>query len=77
MHVNLSEAERAILAVNGHRLGGAETSARLIRHYPHQDLFAHAVGYVGRINERESQTIDAVKYSGTDSIGKSGFRKIL
>ena len=75
LHVNLSEAERAILAVNGHRLGGAETSARLIRHYPHGDLFAHAVGYVGRINERESQTIETVKYSGTDSIGKVGLEK--
>jgi penicillin-binding protein 2 len=75
LHVNLSEAERAILAVNGHRLGGAETSARLIRHYPHRDLYAHAIGYVGRINERESQTIESVKYSGTDSIGKVGLEK--
>jgi penicillin-binding protein 2 len=75
LHVNLSEAERAILAVNGHRLDGAETSARLIRHYPHRDLFAHAVGYVGRINERESQAIESIKYSGTDSIGKVGLEK--
>jgi penicillin-binding protein 2 len=75
LHVNLSESERAILAVNGHRLNGAETSARLIRHYPHKNLFAHAVGYVGRINERETQAIEAVKYSGTDSIGKIGLEK--
>jgi penicillin-binding protein 2 len=75
LHVNLSESERAILAVNGHRLNGAETSARLIRHYPHKNLFAHAVGYVGRINERETKTIEAVKYSGTDSIGKIGLEK--
>ena len=75
LHVNLSEEERAILAVNGHRLSGAETSARLIRHYPFQDLFAHVIGYVGRINERESQTIESVKYSGTDSIGKVGLEK--
>jgi penicillin-binding protein 2 len=75
LHVNLSESERAILAVNGHRLNGAETSARLIRHYPHKNLFAHAVGYVGRINDRETQTIEAVKYSGTDSIGKIGLEK--
>ncbi len=75
LHVNLSEAERAILAVNGHRLSGAETSARLIRHYPYGDLFAHAIGYVGRINERESQIIESVKYSGTDSIGKIGLEK--
>jgi penicillin-binding protein 2 len=75
LHFNLSESERAILAVNGHRLAGAETSARLDRYYPFHDLFAHVVGYVGRINERESQNIDPVKYSGTDSIGKIGLEK--
>ncbi|MDA7853284.1 penicillin-binding protein 2 [Porticoccaceae bacterium] len=75
LRVNLSEEERATLAVNGHRLAGAETSARLIRYYPYGELFAHAAGYMGRINERESQTIEAVKYSGTDSIGKIGLEK--
>ena len=75
LRFNLSEEERATLAVNGHRLVGAETSARLKRFYPDGELFSHVVGYVGRINERESQTIEAVKYSGTDSIGKIGLEK--
>ena len=75
LRFNLSEEERATLAVNGHRLVGAETSARLKRFYPDGQLFAHVVGYVGRINERESQTIETVKYSGTDSIGKIGLEK--
>ncbi len=75
LRFNLSEEERAALAVNGHRLVGAETSARLKRFYPEGELFAHVVGYVGRINERESQTIEAVKYRGTDSIGKIGLEK--
>jgi penicillin-binding protein 2 len=75
LRFNLSEEERAALAVNGHRLVGAETSARLKRFYPDGKLFSHVVGYVGRINERESQTIEAVKYSGTDSIGKIGLEK--
>ena len=72
---NLSEQERGILAVNGYRLDGAEVSARLTRFYPHRELFAHVIGYVGRINERESQQIDSVAYSGTDSIGKIGLEK--
>lgn len=72
---NLTEQERAILAVNGYRLDGAEVTARLTRHYPHRDLFAHVIGYVGRINERESQQIDSIAYSGTDSIGKIGLEK--
>ena len=75
LRFNLSEEERATLAVNGHRLVGAETSARLKRFYPDGELFSHVVGYVRRINERESQTIEAVKYSGTDSIGKIGLEK--
>jgi len=75
LRFNLSEEERAVLAVNGHRLVGAETSARLKRFYPDGELFSHVVGYVGRINERESKTIEAIKYSGTDSIGKIGLEK--
>lgn len=75
LRTNLSETERAILAVNSHRLAGAEVSARLIRSYPFRELFAHSVGYMGRINERESRTIDALKYSGTVSIGKVGLEK--
>ena len=72
---NLTEEERGILAVNGFRLQGAEITARLTRFYPNRELFAHVIGYVGRINERESQSIDSIAYSGTDSIGKIGIEK--
>ena len=71
----LTEEERSILAVNAYRLSGAEISAQLTRHYPKAELFAHVVGYVGRINDREIQRIDPVAYSGTDSIGKIGLEK--
>ena len=75
LRFNLSEQERGILAVNSYRLDGAEVTARLTRFYPNGELFAHVIGYVGRINERESQQIDSVAYSGTDSIGKIGLEK--
>jgi len=75
LRFNLSEEERGILAVNSYRLDGAEVTARLTRFYPNAELFAHVIGYVGRINERESQQIDSVAYSGTDSIGKIGLEK--
>jgi len=75
LRFNLSEQERGILAVNSYRLDGAEVTARLTRFYPNGELFAHVIGYVGRINERESQQIDPVAYSGTDSIGKIGLEK--
>lgn len=72
---NLTEKERAVLAVNGHALVGAEVSAQLTRFYPSGELFAHVVGYMGRINERERQTIDLNQYRGIDFIGKIGLEK--
>jgi len=68
----LSEREAARLAVNRHRLQGAELSARLQRHYPLGPVGAHVVGYVGRINEGELARLDPGKYRGTDHIGKLG-----
>ena len=72
---NLTEREQAILAVNEHQLSGIKVSARLVRFYPKKDLFTHVIGYVGRINENEQDAIDSVRYSGTDSIGKTGLEK--
>ena len=72
---NLTEKEQAILAVNQHILDGTKISARLTRFYPKRDLFTHVLGYVGRINDRESNIINAINYSGTDTIGKIGIEK--
>lgn len=72
---DLTERERAILAVNSHTLVGAEVSAQLTRFYPSADLFAHTVGYMGRINEREREIIDTDHYRGIDFIGKVGLEK--
>ncbi|MBK9469490.1 MAG: penicillin-binding protein 2 [Gammaproteobacteria bacterium] len=71
----LNEEEIARLAVNRYRLPGVEVEAELVRHYPFGELLAHAVGYVGRINEQELEEIDRVNYSGTHLIGKNGIEK--
>lgn len=74
----LNEEEIALIAVNEYRLDGVEVQAELIRHYPYEQLLAHTVGYVGRINDREQTGFDeeAVKrYSGTHTIGKIGLEK--
>lgn len=71
----LTEKEVALLSVNLHRLAGVDIVGRLIRHYPHGSLFAHSVGYVGRINERDQKNIDALNYKGTLQIGKTGVEK--
>ena len=38
-------------------------------------LFSHAVGYVGRINEQEAQSLDERDYRGTFHVGKVGVEK--
>ena len=68
----LSEEQIARIAVNQFRLPGVEVVAQLVRHYPQGAHFAHSVGYVGRINEKELKTLDPVNYSGTHHIGKTG-----
>ncbi len=71
----LTEAEVARFSANRYRFPGVDIQGRLIRHYPQGNLFAHAVGYVGRINERELQIIDQQDYKGTLQIGKTGVEK--
>ncbi len=72
---NLSEEDIARLAVERPRLPGVEVQARLTRIYPQAGLTAHAVGYVGRINERETEVIDNDAYAGTSHIGKTGLER--
>ena len=71
----LTEREMALVAVNSHLLEGVEIEARPERYYPKGELFAHALGYVGRISEADEEKIDAVNYAGTHNIGKAGIEK--
>ena len=71
----LTEEEVAKFSVNRHRFEGVDVVGRLIRYYPQGALFAHTIGYVGRINEREQKKIDAKNYKGTLQIGKTGIEK--
>lgn len=78
LRLNLSEPEIARLAVNEYRLEGVEVLAQLERHYPFGELFAHSVGYVGRINDQELSGFDEEQYQayrGTYTIGKIGLEK--
>lgn len=71
----LTEEEVAKFAVNQHRYPGVEIAAHSTRYYPQKNSFAHALGYVGRINEKELSTLDKQKYQGTSHIGKVGIEK--
>jgi len=74
----LTEEDIARIAVNEYRLPGVEVEAQLVRDYPFGKLLAHAVGYVGRINDRELKGFDEEqdrRYSGTYTTGKIGLEK--
>lgn len=75
LRYRLTEDEIARLAVNQHLLEGVEVNAELVRNYPHADIFAHVIGYTGRISEKDVSlfTPEQVRrYSGTHAIGKNG-----
>jgi len=71
----LSEEEVARFSVEQHRFPGVSVEARLSRFYPHGDLFAHVLGYVGRINRAESAVLDEKRYRATQYIGKIGIER--
>ncbi|QJD58939.1 penicillin-binding protein 2 [Pseudomonas sp. gcc21] len=71
----LDDEQIARIGVNRFRLPGVEVQASFVRHYPLGEHFAHAVGYVGRINDKEMQQIDQVAYAGTHYIGKTGIER--
>lgn len=75
LRTRLNEEEVASLAVNRHRFPGMDINARLGRYYPQGKIAAHAIGYVGRISERELAVIDEGNYRGTTHIGKTGLEK--
>jgi penicillin-binding protein 2 len=72
----LTDAEVARFAAQRFRFPGVDIKARLFRSYPYGELGSHVVGYIGRINQREKESIeendDAGNYRGTNYIGKLG-----
>lgn len=78
LRYRLSETDIAKIAVNKYRLPGVEVQAQLVRHYPGKQLFAHAIGYVGKINDREWNNFDeqeVKRYQGIHTIGKVGLER--
>jgi penicillin-binding protein 2 len=75
----LSDEEVAVLAANRYRLPGVEVKARLFRNYRAGPGMAHVVGFIGRINDRDLQTLRAAgreqNYKGSVHIGKTGLEQ--
>ena len=75
LRYRLNEQEIAQITVNQHVLQGVRVEAELVRYYPFDNGFVHALGYVGRINDREMALLDPVNYSDTHHVGKLGVEK--
>ncbi|WP_410471914.1 penicillin-binding protein 2 [Faucicola mancuniensis] len=73
--IGLTEQQVAQFSERKPFLTGVSIQSKLTRSYPHAELFAHVIGYVGRINDKESETLDKKLYAGTDLIGKLGIEK--
>ena len=68
----LTDEEIANFAIQRPRFAGVDFRPRLVRHYPHGGLFAHAVGYVGALDTSDMQRLDSARYTGTSHTGKTG-----
>lgn len=79
IRTHLNEVEAAKFAVNHYRFPGVEIKSRLFRHYPLGKLGSHMVGYIGRINDKDLESLqasgDLSNYKGSDHIGKSGLEQ--
>lgn len=79
IRARLSDEEVARFAANRYRFPGVEVQARLFRQYPLGDTASHALGYIGRINDKDVKWLaeqeKSIAYKGTDHIGKTGLEQ--
>ncbi|MBA6389357.1 penicillin-binding protein 2 [Colwellia sp. BRX10-3] len=79
LYSRLSEQQVALFSVNQHKFPGFFIDARLKRYYPFAELTTHSLGYVARINGRDSLALDkqglAENYAATRNIGKRGLER--
>ena len=74
LKMRVSEAEMSRFAVDRWRFPGVELEPYLTRRYPYGDLFGHIIGYVGRIDEKDLETLGEGNAALTH-IGKSGLER--
>ncbi|MEJ2534038.1 MAG: penicillin-binding protein 2 [Gammaproteobacteria bacterium] len=75
LRFDLDEREVSRFAVNRHRFEGVDVVPYLARNYPYGEMLTHVLGYVGRLDERDLEAVDAADYRGTSHIGKAGVER--
>ena len=75
----LTDEEIAKFAAQRYRFPGVEIKARLFREYPLHEGTSHLIGYIGRINQKDSERLEEedllANYRGSDYIGKAGLEE--
>ena len=64
IRTRLSDVEVARFAANRYRFPGVEIKARLFRQYPKGEMASHVMGYIGRINDKDLEQLEANDDSG-------------
>jgi penicillin-binding protein 2 len=72
LNLRLTDEEIANFAIQRPRFPGVDFRPRLIRHYPHGEAIAHAVGYIAALSKSDLQRLDRSQYAGTAHTGKTG-----
>lgn len=74
LKLRVSDEEVAAFAVDRWRFPGVELVSYLNRRYPYGELFAHVIGYVGRIDTKDQEAL-GVNAGVLTHIGKTGLER--
>lgn len=74
MKLRLTEDEIARFSVDRWRYPGVDLVPYFSRVYPYGDLFAHVIGYVGRVDVRDRERLDETA-AAFSHIGKTGLER--
>jgi penicillin-binding protein 2 len=72
LRFRMNDRDISNFAIQRPRFPGVDFHPRLVRHYPHGNLTAHAIGYVGAPSARDLERLDPTAYVGTAQTGKTG-----
>ena len=79
IRTRLTDEEVARFTAQRFRFSGVDIKARLFRQYPQGELASHALGYIGRVNDRDLEKIGDQEqdnnYRGTEHFGKTGLEQ--
>lgn len=77
--INLTEKQQAKFAVNQFKFDGVTIKEYLRRYYPYGSICTHVIGYVSKINDKDTQRLHSQgilhQYIANSEIGKLGIER--